>query len=107
MQLNNLQQQTQVTKSLVRKVGEHTFRKEGNRWVDEAFKKDMKTITVKALSDAYFDLLSNHPELREVFQLGEQVTVVTREGTALVIVNDSGKEQLTQADLSELFGDSN
>ena len=103
VRLNKLQQQTQVTKSTLRKVAGRTFRQEGDRWVDVSFKKGMKTVTVKALSDAYFELLSAHPELREALQLGNHVTLVTQAQTALVIVPNGGQEQLTRTEMDALF----
>jgi len=55
------------------------------RWMDSAFKPDMKILTVKFGSDEYFKLLQDKPELKEFLALGTKVTVVLKEGIALVV----------------------
>ncbi len=45
-----------------------------NAWVDEAFVNE-ETITVDPFSDLYFDLIEEHPELKEILQLGEEIRV--------------------------------
>ena len=44
-----------------------------------------------------------HPELREVFQLGNRVTWVTPSGKALIIVPDGGREEMSDEDIDRLF----
>jgi Ca-activated chloride channel family protein len=66
-------------------IGDRLFLFIGGRWVDSKYKKAMKTITVKFADDAYFKLLFDHPELKSVFALGEKVTVVLEDDTAVVV----------------------
>ncbi len=86
----------------VKKVGERTFEHWMGFWVDRAYGEKMPTVEVKYLSDAYFKLLAAEPELKDVFALGERVVVVI-DGKALVI-QDEGKEQLTDEEVAELLG---
>jgi Ca-activated chloride channel family protein len=63
-------------------VGGKTFILQSGVWTDTTFQPDtMETQKVEFLSDAYFDLLLDHPELGDFFALGEQVIVVM-DGTA-------------------------
>jgi hypothetical protein len=69
----------------VKYVGKKVFTLLDGRWVDTAFKKEMKTVTVKFGSAEYFKLLTNKPDLKDVLALGAKVTVVLEDGTALVV----------------------
>ena len=42
-------------------------------WIDEGFVKETPSLTIKAMSAAYFRMLERHRELKEVFQLGNRV----------------------------------
>ena len=72
-------------------------------WIDDAYKADTKSITVKAQSDAYFRILEKHPEMKDVFRLGNYVVWVSPSGTALVIDQNDGKEKLTTRRSTALF----
>lgn len=66
----------------IQTVGDKTFLLQNGVWTDTTFEPDsMTTQEVEFLSDAYFDLLDQHPELSEYFAIGEQVIVVL-DGTA-------------------------
>ena len=68
--------------SPVQSVGGKTFFLRDGVWTDSTFDPDtMTTQPLPFLSDAYFALLTEHPELGEFFALGERVIVVV-EGTA-------------------------
>jgi hypothetical protein len=69
----------------VKYVGKKVFTLLDGRWTDSAFKKEMKSVTVKFGSPEYFKLLTDKPELKDVLALGAQVTVVLEDGTALVV----------------------
>ena len=71
--------------SMVRHIGDRLFTLIGGRWVDSKYKKDMKTVKVAFASDAYFKLLEKHPDLKPCFALGERVTIVLDDGTAIVV----------------------
>ncbi len=61
----------------IQTVGGKTFILQGTVWTDTTFEPDtMTTEKVAFLSDAYFDLLTAHPELTEYFALGDAVVVV-------------------------------
>jgi Ca-activated chloride channel family protein len=61
----------------IRTVGERTFIQLNGVWTDTTFEPDtMTTVEVPFLSDAYFDLLDERPELAGYFALGERVIVV-------------------------------
>ncbi|RMG84914.1 MAG: hypothetical protein D6712_10405, partial [Chloroflexi bacterium] len=63
-------------------VNDKTFLLIDGVWTDTAFEPDtMETQKVTFLSDEYFDLLAQIPELADYFALGERVIVVY-EGTA-------------------------
>jgi hypothetical protein len=69
----------------VKYVGKKVFTLLDGRWTDSAFKKEMKTVTVKFGSAEYFKLLTDKPALKDVLALGTKVTVVLEDGTALVV----------------------
>lgn len=62
---------------VLRYAGTRTFVLRDGVWVDTAFNAEtMKSTDIAFASDAYFALLSEHPELGEAFSLGQQVVVV-------------------------------
>jgi Ca-activated chloride channel family protein len=68
-------------------VGGRTFVNIGGVWNDTTYDPDaMTTEPVEFLSDAYFALLAEHPELAEYFALGENVIVVL-DGVAYEVVS--------------------
>lgn len=61
----------------IQNVGEKSFLLIDEVWTDTTFKPDeMETQDVVFLSDAYFDLLAEKPELAEYFALGDRVIVM-------------------------------
>lgn len=70
----------------VQTVGSKTFLWLNGVWTDTTFEPDtMQTQKVVFLSDAYFDLLDEKPELSAYFALGERVIVVL-DGVAYEVV---------------------
>ena len=74
-------------------------------WIDDAYKADTKSVTVKAQSDAYFRILEKQPEMKDVFRLGNYVVWISPSGTALVIDQNDGKEKLTTRRSTALFAE--
>jgi Ca-activated chloride channel family protein len=101
--VQDLQRQNQVTTTAVKRVAGHSFRQVGGFWVDEAFKKNMTVVAIKAQGAAYFDILQKHPEVRDVFLLGNQVKWVTPGGLVLVIAADAGQDSLSADEIDALF----
>jgi Ca-activated chloride channel family protein len=103
VQGDKLRRQSRLTPSAVRRIGEHVCLEVGGVWIDEGFKAKMATITVKAMSKAYFRILEKHPEVRDVFRLGNHLVWVTPSNTALVIDTSDGREDMSDADIDRLF----
>ncbi len=80
-----------------------TCREIGGAWVDEAYTPDLKIVRVKAMSDAYFRLLAKHPEMKDVFHLGNRLVWVTPSGNALVIDPENGSAKLSDKEIDALF----
>jgi Ca-activated chloride channel family protein len=100
---NNLRNQSRLTPTAVRMVGGRSVLEIGGVWIDDGYHSTMKTLTVKAQSPAYFRLLDRHPEVKDVFRLGNHVLWVTPSRTALVIDTSEGKDEITDTDIAELF----
>jgi Ca-activated chloride channel family protein len=103
IQSNQLKSQNQLTRTAVKNVGRRNCLEIGGVWIDEGFNPSMKTVVVKAQSNAYFRMLERRPELKEVFKLGNHLVWVAPSGTALVIDTNDGKEELSDADIDALF----
>jgi Ca-activated chloride channel family protein len=98
-----LRQQSRLTRSAVRRVLDRNLLEVGGVWIDEGFDPKMKSVTVKAMSKAYFRILERQPSARKVFQLGNHVVWVTPSSTALLIDTSDGVEEMTDADIDRLF----
>lgn len=63
--------------SPIQTIDGKTFIRQDGVWTDTSFDPDtMTTVEIAFLSDAYFDLLTDYPELARYLALGEQVIVV-------------------------------
>jgi Ca-activated chloride channel homolog len=100
---NALRNQVRLTQTAVRQVNGRTCLELGGIWIDEGFEAKTPAVEVKAMSAAYFRILERHPEVKEVFRLGNHLVWVAPSGTALVIDTGSGKETLTDAEIDRLF----
>jgi Ca-activated chloride channel family protein len=98
-----LRNQEQIANSAVRKAGQRTLVEVGGVWIDECYDCSMKTVTVKAMSKAYFALLDRQPKVRDVLTLGNHLVWVTPSGTALVIDTTDGVEQLANEEIDRMF----
>src|SRR5262249_9448522 len=105
VRMNNLRNQTRMEQTALRRVAGRNCLEVGGIWIDEGFDAKMKTVTVKAMSDAYFRILQRHPEVKAVFQLGNHLVWVTPNGTALVIDTNDGKDKLTDSEIDALFAE--
>lgn len=74
-----------------RKIGTRTFDRPEKTWIDSALTEELKKDMTKleAFSDEYFALLLKHPELKDVFALGDDLIVVI-DGKAWHIVPPTG-----------------
>jgi len=75
----------------------------GGVWIDETFCAEMKTLVVKAQSDAYFRIIERNAKMKDVFRLGNHLVYVTPSKVALVIDTNDGKEKLEDAEIDKLF----
>jgi len=100
---NSLKCQTRLQFSAYRKVANRNCMEIGGVWIDEGYRPETPTVTVRAMSEAYFQILEQHPEVREVFQLGNHLVWVTPSGTALAIDSREGKETLSTEEIASLF----
>jgi Ca-activated chloride channel family protein len=103
LQVSALRNQDQLSRSATRRAAGRTCVEVGGAWVDEGFDAKMRTVTIKAQGRAYFRILERHPAVQEVFRLGNRLVWVTPSGTALVVDSQGGTEDLTDAEIDQLF----
>jgi len=104
IQCGNLRNQSRVEQTAQRDLLGRDCIEIGGIWIDRGYDVNKtKTVAVKALSAAYFRLLEKHPELKEVFRMGNHLVWVTPSGTALLLDTCDGKEMLTDDEIASLF----
>jgi Ca-activated chloride channel family protein len=103
VQMYNLRNQSRLEQTAQRNVCNRNCLEIGGIWIDEAFDSKMPTLTIQAMSDAYFRILERHPQIKEVFQLGNYLVWVAPNGTALIVDTKDGKEKLEDAEIDRLF----
>ncbi len=103
LQAGQLRTQTHLERTAQRLVAGRTCLEIGGVWIDDGFKPNAPSVTVRAMSDAYFRILALHPEMKSVYQLGNYLLWVTPSGTALIIDARDGKTSLTDAEIGKLF----
>ncbi|MCX5672543.1 MAG: VWA domain-containing protein, partial [Planctomycetota bacterium] len=89
----------------VQQRGGRAFANYRGVWVDQKFEGSERLTKIKWGSEAFFRLVREKPPLREILSLGQRVVVVTARGQAIALDVDEGAEQLTDAQMKELFTD--
>lgn len=100
---NSLKCQDRLQQTALRRCANRNCLEIGGVWIDEGYNAKTPTLVVKAMSDAYFQILDRHPEMKSVYQLGNHVVWMAPNGTALVLDTAEGKEQLADKEIDELF----
>ena len=100
---NNLRMQDRLTQTASRNVNGRNCLELGGLWIDEGFTADMKTVIVKAQSDAYFKILEKQPAMKDVYRLGNYLVFVTPSKTALIIDLNDGRSKLSDEEIAALF----
>jgi Ca-activated chloride channel family protein len=100
---NNLRCQDRIQATAQRQCNSRTCIELGGVWIDEGFDPAMKTVIVKAQSEAYFAILAKQPKMKDVFRLGNHLVWVTPSKMALVIDTDDGKDKLSDEEIEKLF----
>jgi len=100
---NNLRAQERLSQTASRNVYGRNCLDVGGVWIDDGYAADMKTVVVKAQSDAYFRIIEKNPKMKDVFRLGNYIVYVTPSKVALVVDVNDGKEKLDDAEIDALF----
>jgi Ca-activated chloride channel family protein len=100
---NNLRSQERLTQTANKQVRGRNCVEMGGVWIDDQFDTKTKTVIVKAQSDAYFAILAKHPEVKDVYLLGNHSVWIAPSGVALVIDANDGKEKLDEKEIDALF----
>jgi Ca-activated chloride channel family protein len=103
VQTNNLRNQTRMTQTASRMVNKRNCLEVGGVWIDEKFDPKMKSVTVKAMSPAYFQIIERQPKMREVFGLGNYLIWISPSGAALIVDQNDGQTEMEDADIDRLF----
>lgn len=100
---NSLRTQTQLTRTAVNCIQNRNSLDVGGVWIDETYQSKLNSVTVKAMSDAYFRILEKQPTMRQVFSQGNHLVWVTPSNTALIIDTSTGQETITDREIDALF----
>ncbi len=103
LQNMTLRNQSQMERVAARNVQNRNVIEIGGVWIDEGFNAKMEAVSIKAMSPAYFRILERHPQVRDVYRLGNYVVWVTPSGQALIIDQNAGREELPDAEIDRLF----
>jgi Ca-activated chloride channel family protein len=103
LEMKDLRSQTRLQRTALRTVLGRTCLEVGGVWIDEGFGAKTPTLVVKAQSEAYFRLLEKHPEVKDLFRLGNHLVWVAPSGTALVIDANHGKDKVSDEEINKLF----
>jgi Ca-activated chloride channel family protein len=103
VQNNALRFQDRLSQTANRFVQKRNLIDVGGVWIDEKFDPKMQTTVVKAQSNAYFRILERYANMKEVFALGNYFVWVAPNGTALIVDQNDGQEELSDEAIDRLF----
>jgi len=78
--------------SEIAQLGNKTFFKKGNLWVDSQFDEKLKTIKIQRFSPAYFELAKRFPEFEKYLSLGDKVIFVFMD--KMIEIAEEGEEKI-------------
>jgi Ca-activated chloride channel family protein len=78
--------------SQIIQVGNKTFFKEGNLWVDSQYDSTLKIIKIQRFSPAYFELAKRFPEFEKYLSLGERVIFIHKD--KMIEISELGEEKI-------------
>jgi Ca-activated chloride channel family protein len=78
-----------------------TFNFTDGWWTESKAKEDMKTLKIKYLSDAYFNIIKAFPEMKEALALGEKIKLVIN--GKLLVIGEDGEEKMEAEEIKEFF----
>jgi len=87
--------------STMKRVNARRFLLTDGVWTDERYTAGMPKVSIKPFGKAYFDLVAELPELRDVFAIGERVIVVGRDRA--IEVSDHGIDSMSSAERAALI----
>jgi Ca-activated chloride channel family protein len=99
----SLRRVSQMQQSALRMANGRQCMELGGIWIDQDFTEKTPAVAIKAQSEAYFQILRKHPEMKDVFRMGNFLVWITPSGKALVIDLNHGKEKLTNKEIEALF----
>jgi Ca-activated chloride channel family protein len=73
-------------------VGNKTFFKKGDLWVDSEYDTKLKTIKIQRFSPAYFELARRFPEFEKYLSLGDKVIFIFK--GKVIEIADQGEEKI-------------
>jgi Ca-activated chloride channel family protein len=83
-----------------RQVAGRTFVERDGEWRDVSLAADVKTVTIEAFGEAYFELVKRLPELEPYWKALDEVTIM---GSSVAIrVAQSGASHMSRAELDRL-----
>ena len=83
-----------------RRVGSRVMTRVNETWVDSGHRTGVRTVRVRAYSDAWFAIIAKVPELGPVLAIGDRVIVAGR--TLSIEVASDGAETLGSAELASI-----
>jgi Ca-activated chloride channel homolog len=86
----------------IRYLEGRTFQYKNGGWVDLQYQAGMKTLEVRYLGKAYFELIQRSATLKSLFSLGERITIVVGTNTALII-SKSGRDEVPESELKSFI----
>jgi Ca-activated chloride channel family protein len=99
----NLKEQSRLTQTANKQAYGRNCVELGGVWIDDKFDAKVKTLAVKAQSDAYFRILEKQPKMKDVFQLGNHLVWIAPSGVALIVDTNDGAEALDDTEIDALF----
>jgi hypothetical protein len=79
-----------ATPERFKQVGDKTFFKTSNEWVDLAYEEGADVTEIEYLSEEYFALLDRLPAVKDYLALGERVTFVYEKRTYRIVKKKDG-----------------
>jgi len=83
-----------IQSSLIKRIENQTFYLKNNFWVSSDYKEGDKTVNIKYMSDAYFEILNRFEDIKQFLSIGDKV--VFKYKNIFIKISESGKDKLDE-----------
>jgi len=83
-----------IQSSLIKRIENQTFYLKNDFWVSSDYNEGDKTVDIKCMSDAYFEILNRFEDIKQFLSIGDKI--IFKYKNIFIKISESGKDKLDE-----------